>query len=198
LIINGVVLTVCAVFDFAWFDFTGADYISRTTVLTALMLFLPLFDRTWSLPRLNINKSKLFLWLMLLVAGLTLVALNSDYANYAVSTVLFAALPEEWFFRAYFMQRLGQILRGTQCLFIKQKIMGGKIPGYLPANILTSTLFASLHMPTQGWVGLSVFFPSLFYGWVYQKTRDLILVILLHALSNIIFIIYLAEHMQGH
>ena len=81
-----------------------------------------------------------------------------------VSTLFFAALPEEWFFRGYFMPRIGS--------------------GW-PANLLASLLFALLHGVTHDWITATlVFWPSLFYGWLYQRTHDLPLLVLAHALSN--------------
>ena len=169
LIINGAALTGCAVFDFAVFD-----YIERTTFLTGLMLLLPFVDRAWSLPECHISKTKLISWLICILPGLVLVTFKPDYANIALATLLLTALPEEWFFRAYFMIHIEKTrLRPYQ------------------ANIITSLFFTLLHLPTQGWFGLTVFVPSLIYGWIFQKSKDIVLVILLHALSNIIFFIYL-------
>ncbi|MDH5767314.1 MAG: CPBP family glutamic-type intramembrane protease [Gammaproteobacteria bacterium] len=110
--------------------------------------------------------------LILSIAGLAVF--KPDYANYALASLIFTALPEEWFFRAYFLSRLESIIRQP-----------------LYANLLTSCLFALLHIPTQGWFGLAVFFPSLLYGWLYQQNRDLILVILLHCLSNLVFVLFI-------
>ena len=56
-------------------------------------------------------------------------------------------------------------------------------------------LFGSLHALTRGWlVGLSVLGPSLVYGWFYQRTRDLPLIVLLHALSNLVFVMFLSRY----
>ena len=90
-----------------------------------------------------------------------------------MTTLLLAALPEEWFFRAYFMTRLG---------------------GDLRANLVTSVVFSLLHGLTWGWVtALLVFIPSLFYGWLYQKTRDLVLLVIVHTLSNLVYVMFLRE-----
>jgi membrane protease YdiL (CAAX protease family) len=53
-----------------------------------------------------------------------------------------------------------------------------------------------LHGLTRGWmVGLAVVLgPSLVYGWLYQRTRDLPLLVLLHALSNLIFVMFLSRY----
>jgi membrane protease YdiL (CAAX protease family) len=36
--------------------------------------------------------------------------------------------------------------------------------------------------------------PSLAYGWPYQRTRDLPLIVLLHALSNLVFVMFLSRY----
>ena len=96
--------------------------------------------------------------------------------------ILFTALPEEWFFRRYIQQKLTQLFQQESGLY---------------ANLLTLVFFAVLHLPTQGIQGLSVFFPSLFLGWLYQSKRDIILVILVHSLFNLVYIIYLREIIQA-
>ncbi|MCW9014351.1 MAG: CPBP family glutamic-type intramembrane protease [Gammaproteobacteria bacterium] len=169
LIINGAALTGCAVFDYAW----------RTTLVTSLMLLLPFIDRTWSLPEFHINKIKLIFWSISIVSGILLVTFKPDYATAALATLVLTALPEEWFFRSYFMMRIER---------------AGLQP--YQANIITSLFFALLHLPAQGWFGLSVFIPSLIYGWIFQRTKDIVLVILLHALSNIVFFIYIRDYLN--
>lgn len=170
LVINGAVLIGCAVFDFAW----------RNYLLTGLMLFLPFLDLHWSRPALTVDRKKLFIWIILLTTGLLLIINKPDYASSAATGLLFVALPEEWFFRAYFMRQLQQVSNAPWL-----------------ANGLTSCLFALLHIPTQGLFGLTVFLPSLFFGWLYQRTNDLVLLVLLHALSNLVFIMFLANYFKG-
>ncbi len=71
--------------------------------------------------------------------------------------------------------------------------------GLLPyqANVVTSLFFALLHLPTQGVFGLSVFIPSLIYGYIYQRSRDIVLVVLLPAISNIVFFVYIKDMLVG-
>jgi len=165
----GIALTGSAVFI----------YPQRSLVLTALMLFLPLLDRHWQLPRPNISKYRLILLSLCSFSILILMGLNTDYTTIALTTLLTAALPEEWFFRGYFMMRIENMgLRAYQ------------------ANIITSLLFALLHLPTQGVFGLSIFVPSMIYGWIFQKSKDIVLVILLHALSNIVFFSYIKTYLN--
>ena len=136
------------------------------------MLFLPLLDRGWQIPLLPRTRSHYLAWSGLLFAGAVLLAWQSSSAPFALATLLTAAIPEEWFFRAYFMTRIGQGWR---------------------ANLVPSALFSLLHGLTHDWTtALLVFLPSLFYGWLYQRTRDLPLVVLAHALSNLIYVMFLA------
>jgi len=142
------------------------------------MLFFPFVDSAWQKPDLSLNKVTFSVYLVFLLI-LILVVFNLQKWQLIVSSLLFAALPEEWFFRSYLLLRINQLLNKPWL-----------------ANILTSIVFSLLHLPTQGWFGLSVFFPSLVFGWFYQKTNNLLLVIGLHALSNAAFYIYLKDLMN--
>lgn len=114
-------------------------------------------------------------WTALLICGLALLlAWRPSELPFALSTLLMAAIPEEWFFRAYFMPRMGLGIR---------------------ANVIASALFSLMHGLTRGWTAaVQVFAPSLFYGWLYQRTNDLPLLILVHALSNLIFVMFLTGY----
>ncbi len=164
LIINGAALTGCAFFV--------VDY--RAIILTALLLFLPLLDRGWQCDCLRAFKYQQSIWLFIAAGFVILLGLHNDYLLTTLSIIFLTALPEEWFFRGYFMQRLQDF---------------GSRPWL--ANVVSSLLFMLLHIPSQGGVGLLVFFPSLLFGYVYQYSRNLIVVVLLHALANLFFIIYI-------
>lgn len=154
----------------AVFSFPGRDY-----VLVGLMLFLPLWDRGWRLPKPLLHRRYILITLGLLATAATLLAWRPSFQAYAATTLLMAALPEEWFFRVYFMPLLGEGLR---------------------ANVIASVLFSLMHGLTRGWaVALAVFLPSLFYGWLYQRTRDLSLLVLVHTLSNLVFAMFLSDLM---
>jgi uncharacterized protein len=99
------------------------------------------------------------------------------YLSTAASALLIAALPEEWFFRAYFQTALEArpSLRALQAI------------------VVTSLLFSLIHGLSRDWTtAVLAFVPSVFYGWLYQRTRDLALVVLVHALSNLGFAMFLA------
>ena len=137
------------------------------------MLFFPLFDHGWHIPSLPRSLRHRLAWVGLSIVALAILIWRPSEAPFALSTLAMAALPEEWFFRAYFMSQLGQGPR---------------------ANVLASLLFSLMHGLTRGWVtaGL-VFAPSLFYGWLYQRARDLPLLTLVHAVSNLVYAAFLAE-----
>ncbi len=156
-----------------------SDY--RNIFITALLLFLPLLDKNWRRDcgqcyALNSFRSLPYIWLLVGVCFAILLSLNTNFLFTATGIILLTALPEEWFFRAYFMQRLEDIYNHRWL-----------------ANVLSSLLFTLLHIPLQGIEGVLVFFPSLVFGYVYQRSRNLALVILLHALANLFFIIYIHD-----
>lgn len=195
--LNGVALAGSAVFSYP-----GRDY-----VLVGLMLFLPLLDRGWRVPALPRSRSHHLTWAGLLLAGIVLLAWRPSEIPFAVTTLLMAAIPEEWFFRAYFMARL-QTDCVEQVTRMERSITRGttSTPGFhfIPPglhrlvlwfpNVAASLLFSLLHSLTRDWTtALLVFIPSLFYGWLYQRTRDLPVLVLVHALSNLVFVMFFAR-----
>jgi len=166
--LNGAILVACAVF---------VSEPLRTPLLVGLLLFLPLADSIWrpfAVPSAARNRAG---WIVLLLIAVTLLAWRPQHLGFAISTLLLAALPEEWFFRAYFMTRLGSGWR---------------------ANLMASLLFAVMHGLTHdGMTAALVFLPSLAYGWLYQRTRDLPLLVLIHALSNLIYVLGFGAWLDG-
>lgn len=141
------------------------------------MLALPLCDKNWRPPALPRNRRHLLAWTVLIAVGAALVLWQTAHAEFAVATLLTAALPEEWFFRAYFLASAGTGFR---------------------ANVITSLVFSLIHgLARDPLTGVLVFFPSMFYGWLYQRTRDLPLLVLVHALSNLVFVMFLADWVSG-
>ena len=170
--IGGAALAGCA----AFFSQPWQLYL-----LLALMLLFPLLDRHWPLPVIPRQSAHVTAWAGLALAFGTLVMAEPQYLATAAAALLIAALPEEWFFRAYFQTAL-ETHRGFRGL---------------SANLITSLLFSLIHGLSRDWTtALLVFLPSLFYGWLYQRTRDLPLVVLVHGLSNLVFALFLAAPMH--
>ena len=151
----------------------------QTLVIVAIMLFAPFMDKQWKLADVHME-SNLQLWSALIIISLVLILLKSPGYNIVLNQLLIAAIPEEWFFRAYLLNRLGVNIK---------------------ANVISSLLFSVLHMVTRGWIiGVLVFIPSLLFGKIYQIRRDFVLVVLLHFTANLLytqFIEYVPADMSG-
>lgn len=186
LYINGVLLTLSAVFIYDW----------RSQLMLLLMLFLPFIDNRWLVPDFNLYKpgATYVNALKALLAILLLVLMSHAYVDavLVLTTLILVALPEEWFFRAYFQQ----IVTSRIIELLSAKGQVSRLYPLHAANVITSVFFALLHLPIQGVRGGLVFFPSLLFGFVYQKTNDLVLLVLLHAVSNILYLIVLNEFMS--
>jgi len=92
--------------------------------------------------------------------------------------LLLVAFPEELFYRGYLQTRLQQIMGRRLVIF------GGDVG---PAVIVTSAVFALGHLiaiPAAS--RLAVFFPSLLFGWLRDRTGSIIPGIVFHALSNLL------------
>lgn len=158
--LGGAAFIGCAVF------FSGG---LRDGVLIALMLVCPLLDSTWRPPPFPKSLLHQFLFLGAVLTALFLLSRHpADWVLF-ISILLFSALPEEWFFRAYLMARTGANWR---------------------ANVTTSLLFSALHGITHDAItAVLVFIPSLIFGYLYQQTRNFPLVVMTHAISNLIFLL---------
>lgn len=87
------------------------------------------------------------------------------------------ALPEEFFFRGYFLSRMQQVFKGGPKFFGVRMGIG---------FFLTSGLFALSHslIEFQIW-HILIFFPGLIFGWLKEKTGGLTAPILFHAFCNL-------------
>lgn len=95
--------------------------------------------------------------------------------------IFLVAFPEEFFFRGYLQSLLGRIWHRKLHLFGSQILsVGLAVP-------VASFLFAFSHsVIALQWWHFSIFFPSLVFGWLREKTGGLIAPILFHATSNIV------------
>ena len=147
---------------------------SRDWLLPVLFLLLPFVDVRWSMPRIPFARQSLISWVILSVVIILLLLQNTQLVDLFTTMVLVAALPEEWFFRAYLQKRLGN-----------------HIAAVLISSLLFTLMHYITHLSVDAWL---VFIPSVFFGWVYKKTDDFILIVILHALSNLLYYIYLESH----
>lgn len=175
LILNGAILTVCAVF-------IEPD---RNFLITALLLGLPLLDAHYRKVSVGHTHQEVIRWIITSCLILSILTFNPEKLTYLLTLILFVALPEEWFFRRYIQQSVND--------YFSQLNTDLKISTSWLAILLTSGFFSLVHIPLQGYSGLLVFFPSLILGYVYQMKKDLVFVILLHSLFNLFFIAYLQD-----
>ena len=149
-------------------------------MLTALLLGLPLLDVRWiqSLSKQYFQADRLTL--ILAFAYAAVVSSHPGHLWHAISIVVLVALPEEWFYRLWLLKSLNEKGVSNKAL----------------SNALTSALFAVAHIPTQGLVGLLTFIPSLVLGCVFQKTNNLTNTVLLHAIFNLIYFVFLLDLIQ--
>jgi uncharacterized protein len=96
---------------------------------------------------------------------------------FAIGQLLVVAFPEEAFYRGYLQSALDLALPA------RVRIFGADI-GW--SVVVTSALFALGHFATIPQLGrLAVFFPSLLFGWLRVRTRDVTAGIVFHALCNV-------------
>jgi len=135
-----------------------------------------------------------YFWLALLLGPLacgiflrqTGVADGIDWPGLHWYTVWFLVLAtpviEEWFFRGIMQPILLELSKGRLCLL-----------GFTFANLMTSLVFACMHIPGQGlaWATL-VIFPSLVFGWFRDRYNHVAPAILLHIAYNLFFFSFLS------
>lgn len=97
--------------------------------------------------------------------------------NLVLTQLLVVALPEETFFRGYMQTRLQQIYKPRWTIFGARLGWGW---------ILTCVIFALAHSLIQyQWWHFAIFFPSLIFGYLRERTDGLVAPILFHATSNL-------------
>ncbi len=104
--------------------------------------------------------------------------ITRDLIEFCAVQLVVVALPEELFFRGFLLHELERAFPP------KRRIWGGGI-GW--ALILTSALFALIHIPKDGDPrALATFFPALLFGWMRSATGSILAPTLVHAGSNIL------------
>ena len=96
------------------------------------------------------------------------------------------ALPEEYFYRGYLQHRLADVVRD-------RRLTVGPV-WISSANVVASGLFALGHL-IIGWdpARLAVFFPSLLFGWLRERTGSIAASVVFHAACNLM-VQFVAPH----
>lgn len=146
-------------------------------VLAFPLFLLPFSDPQWSPVKsiFQLKRTNFVIFILLVVLVAAPVVLNMITMGAVFAILLYSALPEEWFFRVYLLNRLGN---DTQ------------------ANIISSLLFCSLHAIDGNFIHAAlVFIPSATLGYVFLKRGNLWLIVSLHLLFNVV---YTAFGLKGH
>jgi len=100
---------------------------------------------------------------------------------HVLDQVLVVALPEEFFYRGYLQTRLTQAWgKGGG------RLLGTRVGA---AFWLTQILFAVGHLGQLHFWRLSVFFPSILFGWLRERTGSIGASVIVHAISNLLLMI---------
>ncbi|GIW45583.1 MAG: hypothetical protein KatS3mg077_2865 [Candidatus Binatia bacterium] len=110
--------------------------------------------------------------------------LPENVVELTLDHLLGVGLAEEFFFRAYMQTEFDRVWKP------RWSFLGARWgPGLLCAN----ALFALCHVFHGGAVRLVVFFPGLLYGWLWARTRTVVVPAFYHGLSNVLMSIMLAS-----
>lgn len=105
---------------------------------------------------------------------------------WSLTHLLLIALPEEYFYRGYLQTRLGDAFKARG---FREKFLGLHL-----SNWVTSALFALGHffIPIGGAFlasRLTVFFPSLLFGWMRARTGSIVAPVVFHGLANMMVLL---------
>ena len=117
-------------------------------------------------------------WLILYVLDKPLRSASVAWQTLLLIAVVYPAL-EEYVFRG-----------GLQAALYRNAMMARSIAGFSLANLVTSVIFAAVHLFNQPplWAFL-IFFPSLIFGWMRDRYQTIHASILLHMVYNAGFIL---------
>ena len=117
-------------------------------------------------------------WFMLQQLGVPLNIGKLSLSSLLLSGLLYPIL-EEFIFRG-----------GLQSELHKREKLSRSVVGLSLANVITSTVFAAMHLFNQPplWAAL-VFFPSLVFGWTRDRYGNIQAAIMLHSTYNAGFIL---------
>jgi membrane protease YdiL (CAAX protease family) len=102
---------------------------------------------------------------------------ESQWVSWLVFQIAYVAVPEELFFRGYFLSNSRRLL-GT---FLKARPSTAQYG----AMVLSAGVFALSHMLALGGIAsFLIFFPGLIFSWFLIRMRTIVAPVLLHAAAN--------------
>jgi membrane protease YdiL (CAAX protease family) len=111
-------------------------------------------------------------------------AFHAGWGQMAFIQVMLIGFPEEFFFRGFLQSHLNKYFQKPIVLFGRPlMLLGVPIRWSL---LITSFLFACGHPLIEGGIRrMAVFFPSLIFGWLREKTGTIVSSSIFHAVCNI-------------
>lgn len=112
-------------------------------------------------------------------------------ALWMATQLILVAFPEEYFYRGFLQTRLEQ---GFERRADARGVAMKRFLGFTPAIFVTSVMFGIGHLivPVGGTIlanRMSVFFPSLLFGWLRRKTGSILAPTIYHAFSNMLVLV---------
>jgi len=105
---------------------------------------------------------------------------NNFLSEVLLYHLLFVGLPEEFFYRGYVQSRLGQIMPQ------RWTILGVKVG---PSLLWTAALFTVGHsIVTLRWWHFSIIGPALAFGWIRERTGNVVACAIFHGLCNVLMV----------
>lgn len=170
----------------------------RPYVAPVLLLYLPLVvDRSLDARALGWRRPGRRGWVATLVSGAVIFGVFWAVTRYGLwgpwrgapeglpgrfgLELLFAALPEEIFFRGWLLPRAERRLAGR-----KIRLAGSRHLELTAGNAVTAAAFAVLHLANGFRLDrLGTFFPGLWFGWLTRASGGSVVpAVLMHALAN--------------
>ena len=101
--------------------------------------------------------------------------------NVVLYHLLYAALPEEIFYRGYVQTRLNEVMAK------KWRLFGVSFGWSLPLTALLFTVGHSIVEPR--WWHFAIFIPGLLFGWIRERSSNVLPSTFFHALCNITMVL---------
>ncbi len=199
----GVIGTIKILYELRHLDFIGPILSTLTAVLLIYPPIIHLWYRRSQIPLFEKNRAAVRRSLVFFVGTVFVIFPPFLGLNHLYQTVFFQrslvlvpppldltfiavqflliAFPEELFFRGYLQPLIAKRTPGILGPFgIRALSIGWAVP-------ITSFFFALSHsLITLRWWHFAIFFPSLVFGWLREKTGGLVAPILFHGVSNVI------------
>jgi membrane protease YdiL (CAAX protease family) len=152
-----------------WYQGVSGESIGRDLALLAGVLLI-----AFSLLYVGLKAVQSFAWEVPLMEP----PIEGQWVPWAVHQMTHVALPEEVFFRGYLLCTI--LLFCQKCRWSDPKV------GQTVAVLGSALIFGIFHAVVwESGFALLTFFPGVLMGWLFLRTRSLIVPVLFHAMANV-------------